>query len=386
VFLAPLDDVQQVFAVLAVLYVIECVWWLRGASRRFFPGAFAAWSDRPDDGTLVDAWRLSFSNPLPFMTAYASESCPFAFDSDVLLVPTIDSASGREHYRPTLFQNIKSVSSSDRSVMIDGTIAAAFSSASYASLMASRLERIRTAPPSSRNVAAERVIAEMYDVVAAQECLKKWRSALAVTRACGGTLAVVALVGGPVLWASRAGLPPHLPAIWLAVGVSLWAATAVAALLIPDNLRAEGKSAGMNRMTAFFSPATAMRIYDTLGRDALFGFAPLIVAVVTMPRSNCCDIVTAYLRVALNPLPLSQPTEAVAVADERLVEAHRWYHERTAFYARHALCIAGLEPDAMLARVADSEEANSFCPRCGRTFVQHEGRCDICDLTLQHLP
>ena len=320
------------------------------------------------------------------MTAYASESCPFAFDSDILLVPTIDSASGHESYRPKLFQNIESVSSSDRSVVIDGTIAAAFSSASYASLMASRLERIRTATPGLRTVTAERVIAEMYDVVAAQECLRKWQSALVVTRVCGGTLAMVSLVGGPVIWAARADLPPHLPAIALALTASLWAATAVAALLIPDNLRAGGKSAGMNRMIAFLSPATAMRIYDTLGRDALLGFAPLIVAVVTIPRSKCCDIVTAYLRVAINPLPLSQQTEAVAVSDERLVEAHRWYHERTAFYARHAMCIAGLEPEAMLGRVADSEGANSFCPRCGRTFVQHEGCCNICDLMLQHLP
>jgi len=386
VFSVPLDDVQQCFAVLAVLYAIECVWWLRGASWRFFPGAFAAWSDRPVDGTLVDAWRLSFSNPLPFMTAYASESCPFAFDSDVLLVPTIDTASGRERYRPRLFQSIEGISSSDRSVLIDGTIAAAFSTASHAALMASRLERIRIATPGSRNAIAERVIAEMYDVNAAQECLKKWHAASAVTRACGGTLAAVSLVGGPVLWAARGGLPPHLPAIALAVAVSLWAATAVAALLTPDNLRTGGKSAGINRTIAFFSPATAMRIYDTLGRDSLLGFAPLIVAVVTTPRSQVFDIVTAHLRVAVNPLPLPQQTEAVSVADKRLVEAHRWYHERTAFYARHALRMAGLEPDAMLARVADSEGANSFCPRCGRTFVQHEGRCDICDLMLQQLP
>lgn len=382
----PLDDVQQIFAVLAVLYAIECVWWLRGASWRFFPGTFAAWSDRPVDGTIVDAWRLSFSNPLPFMTAYASESCPFAFDSDVLLVPTIDSASGREHYRPRIFQSIESISSSDRSVLIDGTIATEFSTASHASLMASRLERIRTASPGSRNAAAEQVIAEMYDVVAAQECLMRWRAASAVTRVCGGTLAIVSLVGGPVLWAARAGLPPHLPAIALAVAASLWAATAVAALLMPENSQTVCKSAGTNRLIAFFSPATAMRIYDTLGRNSLLGFAPLIVAVVTTPRSQAFDIVTSHLRAAINPLPLPQQTEADAVADARLVGAHRWYHERTAFFACHALRVAGLEPEAMLARVADSEGASSFCPRCARTFVQHEGRCDICDLTLQHLP
>jgi hypothetical protein len=77
---------------------------------------------------------------------------------------------------------------------------------------------------------------------------------------------------------------------------------------------------------------------------------------------------------------------ANAVADERLVEAYGWYHERTAFYASHALHVAGFEPDAMLARVPDTEGATSFCPRCGRTFVQHEGRCDICELQLQRLP
>lgn len=384
-FPVPLDDVQQFFAVLAALYAIECAWWLRGASWRFFRAPFMAWSDKRADGPFVDAWRLSFSNPFPFTTAFAGESCPFVFDGEALLAPVIDETNGREQYRDYRFSSIASITSVDKSVLIDGTAATHFTSPSHAAIVASRLERMRTAKLEDRQRVADEIMAEMYDIHAAQRRLTDWLNASSVTRLLGSALAVATLLCGPLIWAFRAELPPHLPAMAMAIAVSMWFATAVSTLLIPGRLIAGGHSSGMHRAIAFLSPATAMRIYDTLGRDTLVGFAPLVVAMAATPGSHFSEVVTPHLRVAIHPSPVAPALVSDTAASGLTAEALRWFHERTAFHAMEAVRAIGLEPSAMLATVADSEGANSFCPRCARTFVQHHGRCDVCDLALQPL-
>ena len=384
-FSVPLDDVQQLFAVLTTLYAIECGWWLRGSSWRFFRPPFTAWSDKPTDGPFVDAWRLSFSNPLPFTTAYAGESCPFIFDGEALLAPVIDETNGREHYRHYKFSSIASITSVDKSVLIDGTAATHFTSPSHAAIVASRLERTRSAKPEDRQRVADEIIAEMYDICAAQRRLTDWLTASSVPRLLGSTLAVATLLGGPLIWAFRASLPPHLPAMAMAIAVAMWVATAVSTILIPGRLIAGGHPSGMHRAIAFLSPATAMRIYDTLGRDTLVGFAPLVVAMAVTARVRFSEVVTPHLRVAIHPPPLLPVLAGDTTASNLTTETFGWFHERAAFHAMEAVRAIGLEPSVMLATVTDSEGANSFCPRCARTFVQHHGRCDVCDLTLQPL-
>jgi hypothetical protein len=381
----PVDDVQQVLIVLAILYIVECSWWLRGGCQRLFAEPFAAWSDVPLDSPEVDAWRVTFSNPLPWTAAYAGEPFPFAFDAEALLIPSVNSCTGKERFRTLLFDVMEEVSTSEKRVLIGGQVAGEFSSQAFAGVTASRLERIRLASPADRAHVAEQVIAEMHDVARAKGRLRDWNAAATGIRICGGLLAITALCLGPLVWAFRGSLPPSVPLGVLALTLLLWGGTALISLSMPSSVLPDGHATIGHRLIAFLSPATAMRLHDLLGRDVLVAFAPLVVALVNAKKARSEEIVSSYLRAAIHPTHLPEIEENEQMMRGHAARALTWFHDRTAFRAMEAVKAAGRDPHALLTVMAPDPDARSFCPRCARTYLQPEGRCGVCDLPLAAL-
>lgn len=369
----PLDDVNQVFVVLAVLYAVECCWWLRGEARRFFRSPFDRLSDRPADSPTVDAWRLSFSNPWPWGEAYAAEPFPIPFDHALLLIPRVDAASGRETYRAVNYESIDTITASGCDVLAGDSRLLGCSSPVFASAVATRLERLRVAPAHARPMAAEDVLSEIWSLEAARRRLDGWRRDARALRCLGGLLAVSGILVGPIVHAWRDALPQQVPLALLVAVSGLWLSTSITGLLVASG--PGGRPLDVtHRLIPFLSPASAMRLHDTAGRELLAGHEPLVVALVTgRPDGDQC-VAAAWFRDAL--FPAHRPS--VAPDDSRAVAALAWFRGRSGDFARLAVAAAGLDADGLLVPADMDPEILSFCPRCGRQFTVEVTTCLAC--------
>jgi hypothetical protein len=369
----PFDDVEQLFLILWGLYAVECAWWLRGNARRIYGDPLADFSDDPLDGPQVDTWRLGFSNPLPWCDSYTAESHPFPFDGTRFLLPETDPANGMERYRAVAFDTIGPVTASDRSVLCDGLEFGQFSAPVFAQAVATRLERVRCAPPHERCRVAEDTIERAWDFSAAKNRLAHWRQVSRTARRLGGALAILVLALAPAAWILRTRLPQDVLIVMACTCIVLWLAAAIAGCRVSPS--------GLHGAMPFLSPATAMRLYDTLGRDSLLEFEPLVVALATASGRRRSGI-AAYLRDAINPMRPSGHYDDAAGSDTS-TETLEWFRAKTARCARQAVEDAGLCVDELLEQVADSDRSLSYCPRCARQFVQAIGQCEWCSLSLK---
>lgn len=371
----PLDDVQQIFVVLTTLYAIECCWWLRGDTRRIFRRPFPRWSDRPAESTTVDAWRLSCSNPWPGGEAYAAQPFPIPFDHAGLLIAQLDATTGSETYRRFSFEELEPIVARGLDVYAGGRRLAGCSSKRCASALARRLERLRATSANDRPAVSEAVLAEIWSLPEARQRLARWRRDCRTLRRLGGILAGTAILAGPLAYALRHELHPQVPFALLITFVGLWLATSIAGLLLPSGQNESGLDL-THRLTPFLSPASAMRLYDTAGRDTLADHEPLIVALANGEPGGPDSLAAAWFRDALFParrpsIPADDPLTAAAL---------QWFRDRSAQHARTAIASTGLKPDDLLMPASTPPDVRSYCPRCGRQFTVDAATCLACDL------
>jgi hypothetical protein len=379
-FLAlPLDDVEQIFVVLAALYLLECCWWVRGETQRLFTGLFVRWSDVPIERPALEAWRLTFANPCPWSESFSAERAPLPFDDRRLLVPQLDRESGGERYVAFEWDSLEPVAASGRDVQAGSLRLGIYSSHAVAAAIADRLERVRAASPRERASIAAAVVAEPWDWHAAAGRLGRWRRAVSLVQRLGGLLTVLA-VAGPLVHAWHAALPPDLPLLLLAIGFVLWIATAVAGVAIRRSELPSDPEARKHRWTAFFSPASAMRLADRMGRDLVAGYEPLVVALIGGERSGSASVAALWLRDAVHPAfrPATTDTSAAATLD--------WYQGRSTACARQAVADAGHDPESWLGPPRPDRDAVAYCPRCHRQFVDTTDLCGGCGLATLPLP
>ena len=369
----PFDDVEHLFLVLWGLYAVECAWWLRGNARRIYGDPLADFSDDPLDGPQVDTWRLGFANPMPWCDSYMAESHPFPFDCTQFLLPETDPANGTERYRAVAFDAIGPVTASDRSVLCDGLVIGQFSAPTFAQAVATRLEQVRCASPRDRRRVAEDTIKRAWDFSAAKNRLAHWQRVSLTARRLGGALAILVLALAPAAWIVRSRLPRGMLITMALTCIVLWLAAAIAGCRVSPS--------GLHGAMPFLSPAAAMRLHDTLGRDSLLEFEPLVVGLVTVSWRRR-SIVAAYLRDALNPIGISGDY-AEYVSTDTATKTLEWFRAKTAMCACHAVEDAGLCVGGLLEQVADSDRSLSYCPRCARQFVQAIGQCRWCSLNLR---
>lgn len=378
----PLDDVQQICLVLGILYLAECLWWLRGNAYRLYASPFTAWSEAPGDAPRVNAWRFGLANPLPGTESFAAETFPFPFDAVSLLLPRFDAVTCRECFEVLPFDAIEAITSSERDVLFGTRTVGSFSSTAFAQATASRLERIRSAAAVERAEIAESIVADIWDYHKAKSRLDAWRKAARFLREWGATLSVLGLGAAPLAWACRHWLPQNLPLILVAMCVVLWFAVAIRGMLLHgDFLPPDGKTA-MHRTIACLSPATAMRLYDTLGRDVLAAYEPLVVALLSGSGHRDTTTTAAFLRDALHPAGGPTVAASDAAAQETVDKTIDWFRSRMGRHARQAVRKSGLDPDALLTQLPIEQGVCTYCPRCSRQFTTPGGVCGFCSQPL----
>lgn len=372
----PIDDVQQIFVVLGVLYTVECAWWLYGESRRMFTRPCHAWSDLPGWALVPDGRRLSASVPLPWVAGVTTERFAFPFDHERILVPTLDPATGEEPYVQHALDELGPVRAVGRTINAGSLALRDVGTEAVAAATARRLERVRAAAHAERPRVAEEILAEIWSQPAAAARWRSWWRSSALLRNLGGVLTVAGLLLGPLVHATTGSLPAGLPLAFLAVFLALWAATALAGL-VTERAALPAEARGLQHvLISCVTPAGAMRLFDTLGRDVLAGYEPLVTACAVRGTNDSTAVVEAWLRDAVHPLRRTAAEPADPVVQATLER----YRERTARLARAAVATAGLDADALLAPPAGEPDVTGYCPRCCRGFTGPATRCTDCGL------
>jgi hypothetical protein len=139
---------------------------------------------------------------------------------------------------------------------------------------------------------------------------------------------------------------------------------------------------GVHRAIAFVSPATAMRLYDTLGRDVMAEYEPLVVTLVTGGGQRDSTTAAVFLRDLLYPSGGQTVTAGDEATQTTVDTTMGWFRSHMGFYARQAVRESGLDPESLLMHVPVGQGVSTYCPRCSRQFIMPEGECGFCTIPL----
>src|SRR5438034_211557 len=374
-----MGELESLLLILALIYLSECLVWVRRGAL-----AFASWrgnrfSLRPP-GTWMGNQRggLLLSNPFPPLgTVFIVPDLPlslapaavFAYSS-VCLDP-----AGRpwQTARHLSFDDVRNVAVDGRKLLVNGGVILKAVSTFSARWLAESLRRLRQSPEPERAAAIKQMLTESLD---AEKLSARWR----VFRKCvrpirilsNGLFVYLFLVVAPLIW--RFGFGQF--GLWLLVG--MLAQTISIAVLFRRAHQSLYPDAGEERLKAFLTlllaPPAAIRAPDLLARHLLANFHPLAVAQVLCSSGRFKSFARqAFLDLRYPLLPVCPTNEPEPMATEQ------WFRTARQVAAEQFVQRAGLKPDELTAMPGPTEPANqSCCPRCGAQFVTRTGTCLDC--------
>ncbi|MCK6447612.1 MAG: hypothetical protein L6Q99_14565 [Planctomycetes bacterium] len=376
-----MSDTQALVLVLALIYLADCVAWVRRGAVAFRALAgrrFAAALPSPFTGSAKAG--LTWTNPLPPLgTLFVAESLPVALSSDGLAsVPglELDPRAPRVHeWRAKRWSDVHEVRAIEKELWLDGHVFAVADTPRTARELATLVETLRTAPRERRTKLLERALAARCDVASARERVERFFAVTAKLRFATNTLFVfLAGLVPAALW--RFGIiltwPFLLGGLVLGVASVAWLFARAHRELFPNERSARRRGVFLIAL----SPPEAVRAVDALGRAACASFDPLALATVLdeAPRRELARRILIDTR---HPLPPPVSVEPFAVECERefrgLVRAAR----------ERALGELGLDAKTLLAPPAPEEAgARSYCLRCELDRTEPAGACNDCGAEL----
>ncbi|MFA6546528.1 MAG: hypothetical protein WCS99_19080 [Limisphaerales bacterium] len=372
-----MSEAESLFLVLALLYCVECVGWVRRGTVAFRTRWRGRWrAVHPSLHLGGQRGGLVFAHPLPPLgNLLLSAQLPFSLSPDGLLAfvaPAVN-PGGRPPQRGSFLRwgQIQSLVAEGRALKLNGTAWFKFSSAHTAGWLATALTRIARLAPEQRAAAIREFLAATLDPEAVRAQWAAARPGALRLRRWANSLFCFMFVVAPALnW--HYGLKacwPVLVAGWLGHTITI-------GILFFRAHRRLYPEAGDERFTHFLTSLlaapTAARAHDLLTRPLLERFHPLAVAQVLADAGEFRVVAQQLLRELRHPaLPVCPPGEAESV--ER--DSRAMVLEFSEALTRRA----GLDPDALLAPPSPLDCAcRSYCPRCEEQFIAPTGVCEDC--------
>ena len=364
-----MSELQLLFAVLVVLYLVQCVAWVPQDSAAFRPGFFSGWKLELE-GFRLAAWRIRGvpGNPLPPLHGVAV--CPPLLVSVSPLGVARDT-SGPDSYRP--FEGMRELAAAGKQVRIAGKAFLAASSPAEAARLAAWLEKLRGLPENKRAASIEKHFSHAFDFDHASQRFAEYEESTALLRwTCTALFAflflflplIVDAVGLVRVWPTLAGM------LVMLVGAIAWHFRRAHLLLYPD----EGDARWTAMITVILSPVAAIRARDVLLRDLFAAFHPLAVARVLFSPEEFRRIAARMLREITFPIP-----GTFGGGETAGVECEAWFREHQTAAMRRFLAEAELKPEELLAPPTRSApQSTSYCPRCCQQYAVLPGTCKDC--------
>jgi hypothetical protein len=377
-----MGELESLLLVLIVLYVIECLVWVRRGLVGFInpwfpaPGTGRAWHPGTTLGNAHGA--ICLANPLPpFGAVFLGQQWPISLSAEGALA--FNSACLNPTWRPRQtgqfipFDAMQTVARDGRKVLVNGSIFVQASSPGTARAMVKLLQDLRQIPAVKRSDAIRSALEASFDLDDARERLALFRRTSRIVR-----LGAISLFAFLYLIA---------PAVIAGYGLSTWvwpiviillAHTITIAFLFRRAYHQLFPKGDDERFTPFLTmllaPTSAIRAADVLSKPLFEPFHALMVARLLLPDLAFRNFARQALRDLRNPmLPGCPNTDATAV------QTDKWFREATRQIAENFVAAAGLKVDDLLEPAAPAESAmRAYCARCDAQFLTLDALCVDC--------
>ena len=379
-----LTNVQWIFVILGVLYLFECVVWVRPRG--------VAWVIRPGDHPprratpLIgnDNGWLYLGGWTPSQATVVTEPPPVAVSERGVVAFVADAPLARD--RPVQtgtrwnWEEVIDVTTDGPRLMIGGRTAATMTQPGMAADVTRTLRRMASLDAADRNAAIEDWRASVVEVDSLRRRLEDWTLRTGALRLLSWSLTVWIFVVGGAMYLNV--LPFSINDIvvyaYLAIGLAIWFLGATTAVIAHRYL-SPGDRAGRWKigLMCFASPAVVMRASDLIARTML---PPTHPAAAAMAFGADADDDTPRLiaRDFHHPLLPDAPESADAATLKILEEDRRIRWRSFPPEIRDAYTF-GDPPLMGLEEVeAGAPDAAAFCPRCEQSFTRTDARCDRC--------
>lgn len=378
--LTIISDGQTLLLILVLLYLTECLIWVKKQSVAFVSLSGRRWRLVAPISWLGNAnGAMLILNPLPppgrvflshLVPISISPSGVCAFNSQTLPSGARPATQTGE-FLP--FSAIQKSETDGVYLVLNGQKFAKCATPKQAKAIAEIITAVSTAKVSKREALVRSWLTKQFDARAATRLWREAEESIGVIRWACSIFFVFMFVGLPVL-VTLYGLEQLI--IPLAVGI-LALAVQIAFLFFRAHRRlfpGETQERFESLVKMIVCPPVSLRAADVLTRNLLTGYSPIVVAnVLAGPSTGARQFARDFV------LDLQHPLKH-EITDEKAVETINWMNA-----AQLKACIDHVERDGRvkvesLLQAAEREgESVSYCPRCGVQFVTGAGdECPDC--------
>ncbi len=374
-----MSDSQTLLLVLVVLYLGECLLWVRRGGVVFRTWLGRRWTLNVHSGVVAnDRGDLHWQWPLPPMgTVNVVRAPSLAITPTGVLGGTSEVLPGQCRPRATgrfiPWESLKSAVADQKRLLVNGELLWQSDSPHEPLRLAALLTHLAALAPAKCLAAVERELAAAFDRAALEAARGQFRKQATPVRRLANTLFGFLLVLAPTaIW--RFG---WLPTLWFLLPV-LVALIALTTRSFLQAHRALYPDAGDERfrlgILIALAPITTVRATDALARSALERFHPLTAAVTLLPRAEA----TAFARRVWRDLKFPWAPEFPS-NDPAAVAAARWFRERELVAVEALLAAEKIDLAALAKQAPPSEPENTqHCERCETQFTAVATRCAEC--------
>jgi hypothetical protein len=372
-----MSDVEWLFAVLAAIYVWECLCWIPRGTVAFRNVAGKKWF-LSHPGTLAGNQRGAFvpTFPLPPLgRIVTAQPFPLSLSRDAVFSFVSSGINPRlppgQNGMALTADSIKAIVAEGKNVLINDKFFVKTSSVTFAAHLAEQLRRWREAPADKRTAVVETIMQATFDVQVAGERWQEFEKQTAPLRWLTNGLFVYLFILAPLMIVYRG-----LESCWLGLLLGLPVFTVPCTIYFFITHRRFYSAASDERFTHFLitllSPATTIRVQDLLSRPLLESFHPLAIA------SLFCDEKTfhQYARTVLIETRYPQPK---VVSDKLAQEAERQWRDLSLREIERFLKHQKVDLSALMQPPTPADATSlSWCPRCETQFTTRTGTCADC--------
>ncbi len=373
-----MGEVSQLFAVLAAIYLAECLLWARRGSVVFVT-TWLDWARPAQVGKLFGRTRAGavLANPIPlFAPAFRCEAWPLSMSEEGLLAYSAHSydPAGRvsRDVRWLDWEQVREATASLRDVQVNGERFVTTGSEQLARQLAALIGDLAALPAAERQQAIDGALDQALCPAAVRMRLDAWRGESHIAALLAQILFLFLYVLAPmaVLASSFAAAWP-----WLLAG--LVGLVVMQAIAFYQAHRRLNPRQGLGRLQEILElllcPPAGCRAHDKLARPLLATFHPLAVGRVLCTPEVFRELARATLRDLQHAAPPHCPSD-----DPGAGRTEASFRGRLRERALQLVREAGLEPRELLAPPPPEPGCQSFCPRCHCQYSLPEGLCEDC--------
>jgi hypothetical protein len=372
-----ITDGQTLLLILVLLYLSECVIWMKRQSIAFVPLSKRRWRMAFPHPWLGNAnGGILFLNPLlPAGRVFLTHLSPISISPSGICAYNLQTLpSGARSQSQTgrflPFGKITSAGQDGLYLLVNKEQFAKCATAKQARELASLISAMANASQSKREAMARSWVAKQFAVDEAQTQLRKGEATIRSIKWLSWILFLFLFIAAPVLVTNFG-----LLALLIPIAIAMVALAVLIALLFYRAHKKLYPADTTERIESLVKmilcPPAALRAADILTRNLLADYSPIVLATV-LPGNGEQQFVRAFIFDLQHPLKHEILDKAAAntmtwTAAEQLkicldeVNSGR--------YAR---------PEELLAPAEREENSVSYCPRCRCQFVVGNGDCPDC--------